>query len=196
MNRFSEPQAPEGRCTRCWLRRDFCICSTIVPKSTRVELVLLRHWREAPKPSNTGRIARLALPKLKLIEYGAPNSTFHRTDLKVGGAHLLMPDPDPENNTTSEPIERLIIPDGTWGQSRRMCTRLGLNDLPKIHLPLPRADTVRLRKPPGPWAMSTLEALALAIHQIESVALGEHLLALHERFVRASRAQRGLSGSP
>jgi DTW domain-containing protein YfiP len=51
---------------------------------------------------------------------------------------------------------------------------------------------MRLRKPPAPWAMSTLEAIAMALQQIESIELGEHIFALHERFVLASRAQRGL----
>ena len=193
MSQPSAPRIPAGRCIHCWLRTDFCICSTIEPRTIRTDLVLLRHWREARKPSNTGRIARLAIPEIQIHDYGDPSISFSRDDLGVEGAHLLMPDPHPDKAPSLQSVERLIIPDGTWGQSRRMCTRLGLNDLPKIHLPLPRADTIRLRKPPGPWAMSTLEALAMALHQTESIELGEHLLALHERFVRASRAQRGLS---
>ena len=64
MNQPAAVRVPEGRCVRCWLRVDFCICPGIVPTQTRTQLVLIRHWREARKSSNTGRIAGLALPEL------------------------------------------------------------------------------------------------------------------------------------
>lgn len=185
-------RVPADRCKRCWLRHSFCICAHVIQRQCRTEVILLRHWREARKPSNTGRIATLTLPHIQVYDYGAPGTQFDPQVLKRQGAHLLMP-PDPNRTMPMvQPVQRIIVPDGTWGQSRRMCRRLDLMALPRISLPPPRTDIVRLRHPPADWAMSTIEAIALALQPIEPPSVSASLLQIFDEFVRASRRQKGL----
>ena len=190
------PRAPPGRCSHCWLRRSVCICATLTPHSCPTELVLLRHWREARKSSNTGRIAHLVLPDLRVFDYGEPGARFDPSKLGAHGAHLLLPHTDGEegSNIDVDPsqIQRLIIPDGTWGQSRRMCHRLGLSQLPRLRLPPPPPSALRLRRAPSPSAMSTLEAIASAVRLLGSPETSQALSDAHQAFVKASLSQRGI----
>jgi DTW domain-containing protein YfiP len=69
-----------------------------------------------------------------------------------------------------------------------------LRRLPGMRLPPPAPDTRRLRKPPHPDGMSTLEAMAGALARLEGEELAKPLLTLHELMIERVLASRGRLG--
>jgi DTW domain-containing protein len=181
-----------GRCKRCWIREEYCICPYLPELHPRTELVLVRHQREAWKSTGTARIAALALPAMKLVEYGDDSEPAGRELAPLlDGAALLFP-PGEEAALASPPVKRLVVLDGTWRQARRMVKKLpGLAELPRLVLPEKEA-VLRLRHSPRGDDRSTLEAIADALQLLEGDALGQPLHQLHTLMVERVFRARGV----
>lgn len=186
------PLAPH-RCPRCWFPAPGCLCPSIPALRTRVEVVFLRHASERDRLTNTGHWAALALSGSAVLEQGAPEAPLDGSVLALPGTWVLYPSPHPPPPGTPPP-RRLVVPDGTWAQARRMMQRIpALRALPR--LPLPPRDAQRLRRPIA-GGMSTIEAVAEAL-----AALGEHDAAagierLHRAGVALATSLRGFPGRP
>ena len=63
-------RANNSRCLRCYQRREICICPILPTVQTRAEFLTLRHFREAERPSNTGRLVALAMPNSRIVSFG------------------------------------------------------------------------------------------------------------------------------
>jgi DTW domain-containing protein len=182
-----------GRCKRCWIREEWCLCEylpTVVPQT---ELVLVRHQREAWKSTGTARVAALCIPALKLVEYGddAEPAAKELSPL-LAGAALLFPF-DSQSQEAKPPLKRLIVLDGTWRQARRMVKRLpGLLELPRLALPPKKGAVLRLRSSPRSDDRSTLEATADALQLLEGDALAEPLHRIHALMVERVFRARGV----
>ncbi|CAM3145363.1 DTW domain-containing protein [Corallococcus sp. ZKHCc1 1396] len=191
--RSRTPEDLAGRCERCYLPATWCLCAQVPVVPTRTELLVIRHNKEAQKSTNTARIAALALPRCRIVSYGAPGQPFDASVLDDGAdTWLLFPDaPEAEGPLP----QRLVVIDGSWAQARRMVQRVpGLRRLPGMRLPPPGPDTRRLRRPPHPDGMSTLEAMAGALARLEGEDVARPLLTLHELMVERVLASRGRLG--
>lgn len=184
------PEGFEGHCMRCLMRREVCLCDRIPSIETKVRLVIVRHIVERLRPSNTGRLAHLALRNSELLDYG----DFDPLDparLEGEGTWLLYPSPTPPPGD-APPCKRLVVLDGTWKQSRKMLIRLErLHALPRLSLPGPDLDVRRLRQPPRGDGMSTIEAIAGALGALEGEEPARLLRALHQDHVQAVVKLRG-----
>jgi len=169
------------RCPRCRFPPEFCLCPAILRIAAPFRLVVVRHASERERMSNTARWAALALDGAELLEHGLPGVALDETLLRAPGAVALFPSPrieDAASPSTPPPI--IVVPDGTWTQARRMMQRLpALQRLPRLSLPGPPAG-LRLRRPPRPEGMSTLEAIAGALAAYGATDASERLLALHD----------------
>jgi DTW domain-containing protein YfiP len=91
---------------------------------------------------------------------------------------------------------RLVVPDGSWRQARRIIQRIPrLDQLPRMSVP-PAPEKRRLRRPPHEEGLSTLEAIARALAVLEGEAVAEPLEALYDlvverHFTHRRRADRG-----
>jgi len=190
--RSRTPEDLAGRCPRCFLPTSLCLCAEVPCVPTRTELLIIRHHKETLKSTNTARMAALALPRCRILTYGAPGlPPFDVSVLTAPGTWLLFPDAQPPPPGTPPP-ERLVVLDGNWTQARRMYQRLPeLRRLPGLSLPPPAPNTRRLRRSPHPYGMSTVEAIAGAIAVLEGEALARPLLALHELMIDRVLAARG-----
>lgn len=181
----TDPEDP-GRCPRCLVRLPHCICAHVPRIESSVEVVIVRHFLEAVRSTNTGRIAALALPHARVISFGAPGD--RAGDLRFEDAALLFPGGGAERGG---PVRRLVVIDGSWHQARRMAQRIpSIRGLPRLSLP-PRPGAHRLRAAPRPEAMSTIEAIALALGRLQGPAAERALLDLHARHVTAVLRARG-----
>jgi DTW domain-containing protein YfiP len=170
----------------------FCLCAELPVVRTEVEIVIVRHVAELRLTSNTGRLAALSLTNVKVLDYGG-GEAFDESALDPEGAWLLY-------NSAASPVaresppraKRLFVLDGSFRQARRMYKRLeSLHSVPELALSPPAIAPLRLRQPPHPAGMSTLEAIAHAIALLESPALAEPLHRLQREFVRRMDALRG-----
>jgi DTW domain-containing protein YfiP len=125
--RSNKPRDEYSHCPRCYQRREICICPILPTVTTRTEILILRHIWEAERPSNTGRLAALAMPNSRIIPCGggarAGISPIDDEFLRVPGTWLLWPDGTGTQSNVSElkPPARVVVIDATCGARHGDC---------------------------------------------------------------------------
>lgn len=188
-----------ARCDRCMLHLGLCLCPAIVEERPQTQLIVVRHWKEALKPTGSAALLHRCMPHTTLLlDYGARDAVFDDEALHAPGCVLLMPpDPMPETPLPLPDAARLVLVDGTWGQARRLAQRLpALARMPRWCISKPARQTDRLRQPHEPWARSTFEAAAEALGALEDPALELRLLAVYDEWVQRTWQMRGRSPAP
>jgi DTW domain-containing protein YfiP len=185
-------------CRTCLRPEGHCDCADLPRIETRTRVVLLQHPREARLARCSARLAHLALP----------NSELHRgvafeADARVRevcarpGAALLYPGAAPR---AGAPVDTLVAVDGTWAQAAKMLKlNPSLAALPRVSLrPARPSGYGDLRREPAPDHLSTLEAVALALGELEgSPERFEPLVDVFRRGVERQLAiARGARRSP
>ena len=189
MPRFKKKNM-DARCQRCLMQHAHCICDWVPTVKTHVEFLVIRHWKERNSPSNTARLAKLAMPSLRVVDYGAAGTTWDPRVLLVPQPALLFP--DPEAPVSKSAPKTVILVDGSWPQARKLVNKIpGLKGLPRLKIDPPSTPPIRLRTPPMPEGMSTIEAIAAALDTLEGVGRGDPLRDLFQRAVQATIDARG-----
>ena len=163
-----------AQCSRCLRPQTHCLCALIPQLDSRTRVLLLQHPSEVGHALNTARLADLGLlnAELRVGEVFEDLATL----LNPPGyqARLLFPGEGAQLIDTGEPSDEslpwlLVVPDGTWRKARKL---LHLNpllaQLPRVTLPEGAVSRYRLRKAPGPGALSTLEAIVQALEILEA----------------------------
>ena len=183
------------QCPRCLRPQTHCLCPLIPSLDSRTRVLLLQHPSEVNHALNTARLAALGLTNAELIvgEVFADLPTL----LKRPGyqARLLFPADDAQPmqayDASDEPL-LLVVPDGTWRKARKM---LHLNPLlaalPRVTLAQGAVSRYRVRKAPGPGALSTIEAIVQALQTLEAPASFEPLLKPFEALIEGQIAAMG-----
>lgn len=192
MRSFTTAGAP-GRCQRCLILEAQCICAHLPTVKTKTGVIIVRHEREGWKSTGTARIAALAMPDLRLLEFGEDaQPALGALPAEVAGAHLLFPGPEAKPIAHGE-VKKLIVLDGTWRQTRRMFAKLpSLHGVPQCVLPPQQARVLRLRESKFEEGRSTLEAIAEAIALLEGADAAAPLHALHADYVQRVFKARGV----
>ena len=184
-----------AQCPRCLRPQTHCLCPLIPSLGSRTRVLLLQHPSEVNHALNTARLAALGLTNAELIvgEVFADLPTL----LKRPGyqARLLFPADDAQPmqayDASDEPL-LLVVPDGTWRKARKM---LHLNPLlaalPRVTLAQGAVSRYRVRKAPGPGALSTIEAIVQALQTLEAPASFEPLLKPFEALIEGQIAAMG-----
>lgn len=196
--RSATPSDLSGLCARCHQRAGLCLCALVPTLEVRTDLLILRHAKDASSTSNTARLAALALPRARLVEVGGADRDGGGVREAVaaflasrppGSVRLLFPSAGTPS-LAPPPAGRpgaLIVPDGSWRQARRMIQRIpGLDRLPRLSLAPRLQPARRLRTPPDPQGMSTIEAIAAALAVLEGEALARPLEALYAEMLARS----------
>lgn len=201
--RSSRPRDQHSHCLRCFMRREICICPLLPTVQTRTEFIVLQHVYESIRPSNTGRLAALAMPNSRIVfcgggaRIGLPPVADEL--LLKPATWLLWPDgtDTPSDIIESGRPERVVVLDATWQQARRLYSRIPvLRTLPRLVLPAPAQQRNRLRKQHRPDGMSTIEAVAAALAMLEGAETAEPLENLYDEVVRRKNAVRWGVGQP
>ncbi len=163
-----------AQCSRCMRPQTHCLCALIPQLDSRTRVLLLQHPSEVSHALNTARLAALGLTHAQL----RVGEVFDDLDQLINQpgyqARLLFPGEDAQVLTAYELADKslpllLVVPDGTWRKVRKL---LHLNpvlaQLPRVTLPQGAVSRYRLRKAPGPGALSTLEAIVQALEILEA----------------------------
>ncbi len=179
--------SPAARCGRCYLRVERCLCASVPRVAARTPVVILRHRMERHKPSNSARLAALALPACTIVDYGMGDA-IDEAVIAAPGTWLLWPDgPAAGEAASARAIDRLLVLDGSWSQTRRMLQRVpALRRLPRLSLPAPANPPARLRRQRLAEGMATIEAIARVLELIEGPATAAPLDALYAELVSRS----------
>ncbi|TFW13900.1 tRNA-uridine aminocarboxypropyltransferase [Duganella callida] len=178
----ASPTTPARRalCAACLRPQQTCICRWAAALPNQVEVLILQHPMEVANAKGSARLLHLSLEN-SLLEVG---ETFDAQRLQAllspeRRSVLLYPDtedaslglarPQPFDPIWLEEPLRLVVLDGTWRKSRKM---LYLNPLLQALPRLPLRDTppshYLIRKAHLPDQLSTLEATAHALAQLEN----------------------------
>lgn len=169
---MADPTPRRPICPRCALPLRTCLCALVRPVANATELLILQHPAEAGQAKNTARLLHRCLQRseLRVGERFAPADLAPLLD----GALLLYPEAPgaaPAPPSSARP-RRLLVLDATWRQSRRM---LALNPLlqalPRLSWAAPPAPRyAALRRAERPGQLSTLEAAALGLAELDGAA--------------------------
>jgi len=181
---------PRAVCPRCERPASTCLCATLPPPlAVRTELLVLQHPAEAGHAKNTTAFLALGLkPAARLLR----GEVF---DPALAGPGTALLYPGEGEASAPARVDRLILLDGSWRQSRRLlAANPWLAALPRLALPQ-TSGRYALRRAHRPGQLSTLEsglhALALLEGGAERFA---PLWAAFDAFVQAGLSRRGETG--
>lgn len=168
---------PRLQCPRCRRPEGHCLCALIpvLPSHTRV--LILQHPSEADHALNTARLAHLGLVNSELVVTEQVQPSLW--EAHEGQAYVLFPGEGstPLAASTTGPGQ-LIVLDGTWRKARKLLhLNPALAALPRVSIADAEPSRYRLRKAPGPGALSTVEAIVAALEALEPPASFQALLA-------------------
>ena len=189
--------AARARCGRCQRPRSHCLCALIPQLQSRTRVLILQHPEESRHALNTARLAALGLVngELQVGEQFADLASWLADPAYQ--ACLLFPgdDAQPVATVAASASERpllLVVPDGTWRKARKL---LYLNPLlaalPRVCLPTGLESRYRLRKAPMAGALSTLEAIVVALEALEAPQSFAALLQPFEALIDGQIAAMG-----
>ena len=162
------------QCPHCLRPQTHCLCELIPQLESRTRVLLLQHPSEVNHALNTARLAALGLTNAELRVGEVFDDLAALLNPPGYRARLLFPGDDAQLIQTEMPQDEnlpllLVVPDGTWRKARKL---LHLNpllaQLPRVTLPEGAVSRYRLRKAPGPGALSTLEAIVQALEILEA----------------------------
>lgn len=187
---MSRPQCP-----RCHRPQVHCLCALIPHLPSRTRVLVLQHPSEVNHALNTARLAALGLQNVEL-RVGEVFEDLPQLLAQAGyRACLLFPGEQTETlqayGESSMP-KLLVVPDGTWRKARKM---LHLNPLlaalPRVALESTAPSRYRLRKAPGPGALSTVEAITQALEILEAPTSFQALLKPFDALIEGQIAAMG-----
>jgi len=189
-----------AQCARCLRPETHCLCALIPQLDSRTRVLILQHPSEVNHALNTARLAALGLNNAELIVGEVFDDLPALLNPPGYQARLLFPadDAQPLEAYRSEGGEAgstsmlLVVPDGTWRKARKL---LHLNPqlaaLPRVTLAQAVPSRYRLRKAPGPGALSTVEAIVQALQTLEAPKTFEVLLRPFEALIDGQIAAMG-----
>ncbi len=195
----AEPRHPmrsrrTPRCPACHLPVALCLCAELPRVAVRTRVIIVMHRREAITSSNTGRLAAAVLEGARLrvrgaVDAGPPEPLPPGRRLALfprEGARVIGPE-----DATGDVV--LLVPDGTWGQARRLVYRDDdLREAEPVALPAVGPTRYALRRNRREGTVSTLEAIAAALGLIEGPEVEAALIGVLDLFVaRSLRARAG-----
>jgi DTW domain-containing protein YfiP len=190
-------------CTRCLRPTEFCVCDGLAPAPSRTRVVLLQHPREARLAICSAWLTRIALENAELHRGVSFEGVPRLQELsRLPGAVLLFPGPGstPARELAGRPPPVLFAVDGTWHQAEKML-RLSpfLASLPRVSVDAGRpSGYAGLRAEPGEVHLSTLEAVALALGDLEEAPerFAPMIAAFHRSVALQLACSRGERRSP
>ncbi|WP_090314538.1 tRNA-uridine aminocarboxypropyltransferase [Duganella sp. CF517] len=178
-----KPRGTRAHCAACLRPQQTCICRWVASVSNQVEVLILQHPMEVANAKGSARLLHLSLSGSRL-ECGEAFEPDRLGELLSGGRRNVLLYPETADDKSlglatpqmfdqdwlGEPQRlRLVVLDGTWRKSRKMLylnpplqalPRLPLRDTPPSHY--------LIRKAHLPDQLSTLEATAYALAQLEN----------------------------
>jgi len=184
-----------SQCPQCLRPTTHCLCALIPTLDSRTRVLLLQHPSEVGHALNTARLAALGLNNAQLVVGEVFDDLATLLNPPGYRARLLFPADDAQPLQAYVPDDQpllLVVPDGTWRKARKL---LHLNPLlaalPRVTLADGGISRYRLRKAPGPGALSTVEAIVQALQVLEAPASFKPLLKPFEALIEGQIAAMG-----
>jgi DTW domain-containing protein YfiP len=195
---MSQRKKEQERCPNCLMRQELCICSLIPSLDTKTKIIVIISKREAKVPTNTGRLASLALKNSVVLLRGDLDQPYDLSEhLGPKGTNFVFY-PDETANVLSTDLTcsrlplTLIFPDGNWRGAGKMCRRDPvMASLPRLRLPAGAPSNYRVRKDTKSEGLATIEAIARALGIVENPSVQLNLEYLLKAMTDRTLQSRG-----
>jgi len=206
------------RCADCGLHEPLCVCAERPRLELETRVIVLQNNKERHKPTNTGRMLPQVLSNCELLYVGVRDVEFDASPLQRADHDTLLIFPrvhDPEGarprpapvlsaQTFAErraakpdPIQTVVLLDGTWAQCSRMSRRLpALAEMPAFALPDGPISHWGVRTPSEPERISTFEAAIRVIELAEGVEPAARMQIYFDRIAAAMQFMKAKLRSP
>ncbi|MBA4015715.1 MAG: DTW domain-containing protein [Pirellula sp.] len=166
----------EHRCPGCEIRKDLCFCAEIPRVELQTQVMLLMHTAEEVLTSNTARLTAQALTNCELRIRGRKDAPMSPEGLQRDDRTSLLLYPSPHAAELNAEFVAgltkpavLIVPDGSWVQTKRFVRRdPAFVGMQHVKLPPGPPSIYRLRRQVDTLGLCTLEAVARALGILES----------------------------
>jgi len=170
-------------CATCLRAQSACICGWIRPVEAQAELLILQHPLEVGNAKNSARLLHLCVRGSSMVVGEAFDGAELDGLLRAHGRTpvLLYPDTAGDQLLPTPPLMpalpatslRLVLLDATWRKSRKMLyLNPALQRLPRLALQEVAPSNYRIRKAHAQHQLSSLEAAARALGQLEGSTEG------------------------
>ncbi|MFY9342616.1 MAG: tRNA-uridine aminocarboxypropyltransferase [Planctomycetota bacterium] len=181
------PTTWRPRCYRCLRPQPMCHCRSLPTVPTRTRIEILQHPHERTHPFGTARLVRLCLPNARVhVPWAGFTGTLEQRFEVPADAVVLYPRPGaPLVHELPVRPSTLIAIDGTWAHVRRLYRENAwLHGLPHAQLLPVTPSRYRIRQEPRAECVSTLEAIVLALRELEPATAGlDELLAAFDAMI-------------
>lgn len=168
-------------CKHCGFIISDCICDSISAVENQTQIIVLQHKSEANHSKNTIRIAELIYNNITVV-VGEKDSDFSvLTNLPNKTTAVLYPSEHAINidNPNQLNLTHIIVLDGTWKKANKLLFSLDVLSkfIPVSFSSLPE-NKYHLRKANRKNSLSSLEAIAFALQNIENISMNSAYAAL------------------
>lgn len=168
-------------CKHCGFIISDCICDSISAVENQTQIIVLQHKSEANHSKNTIRIAELIYNNITVV-VGEKDCDFSvLTNLPHKTTAVLYPSEHAINidNPHQLNLTHIIVLDGTWKKANKLLFSLDVLSkfIPVSFSSLPE-NKYHLRKANRKNSLSSLEAIAFALQNIENISMKNAYAAL------------------
>jgi len=160
-------------CPNCKLSAMFCYCTKLkLLKLKKTHVTIIRSYKERTISTNTARLAQNCIRPLDLYDRGFIDGELNDEILKEDFQPVyLYPDESSVDifnfKNSSKPIQ-LIVPDGSWRQTKKIKRREPwLNNVPSVFIPGDYLSKFIVRKQKQLGYICTIEAINYALNALE-----------------------------
>lgn len=185
-------------CPICLIHKEICICNIIEKISLKTRITLISYKKELMRITNTGRLVSLCLNNQKIIIKNDINNIYKPEDIISNDYTNLILYPEASQELNSEFIKKLsfpinlIVPDGTWRQTKKIFrSEKLLHTYKRVFLPQTNPADRFLRKPQKEYYFSTFDAISRALGIIENEEVSIKLKNVHDEMVKRLLKRNG-----
>ena len=185
---------PRDICSKCNYPTKTCLCSYITPVDHKTKIIILQHPSEVDNKKNTIRLLSLLTNNIKVI-VGESEQDFAEVEalLKDSDTNYFLLYPSEKSKTWNEYLtessdkyvsltqkKALIMLDGTWRKAKKIhLSNPWLKNIPNLTLISDKKSSYGIRKSNLDHGLSSIEAVAYALEDIEQLSPTPFLTALN-----------------
>lgn len=175
-------------CSQCKYPLKTCVCSAATPLVNATNIIILQDKNEVKNAKNTARLLALSLAHISIIQSDdmASMQALAQSTIQSPAAYALffpsatsaafesnfptLLSKAEHGSNSASAIKNLVFIDGTWRKAKRLyLSNAWLQAVPSYHFEEALSGQYRIRKTSIENGVSTLEAVAYVLSQVEAL---------------------------
>lgn len=166
-------ESKRAYCPHCTYPLNACVCHALSPMTSITEVIVMQHPSEVNHAKNTVKLLTLALPQTQVF-VGEKTEDFAELISYLASQskpiYLVYPCETSQSAKQANilPDCIIILLDGTWRKAYKLLqSNPWLHNFPALHLDAKNLSNYRIRKAKRADSLSTLEACAYLLQELD-----------------------------